>query len=311
MPLSREQLTAVVHAAFPGTALKDVRQVGVARYTLALSDGEQCSLHLYNTADEVSNAAAALRMLRGEIDLPIPSLHMAETTGTLAGQPYLLTSHVGGEPLGAVLPRMSDEQLYMVGRRLGEIMGRVHRIAADGYGDVADNAARSDDEQVYMRQRVEQNIDACVRLGLLDAQAADEVRQWFATNFLPVNRRPVLLHGNLGPRTILLRATGQGWQISGLIGWERAAGWSPAWEHAVFLNVADAPHFFGLRVGYGTAYDEQTRRAYEQVREHVLLPYRMLLALQRMHEMDQLGEYAESARYRNALLNRVRALVPM
>ena len=311
MPLTREQLNAVVYEAFPGSGLQEVQQVSVTRYALTLSDGEQLSLHVYNTASEASNAAAALRKLRGEVDLPIPLPYAVETTGTLVGQPYLLTSQVNGDPLGAVLPRMSDEQLYVVGRRLGEIIGRVHHIVVAGYGDLSDDVARTDDEQEYMRQRVEQHIDICVRLGLLNVQTADEVRQWFANNFMPVSRKPSLLHGNLGLRTILVRATASSWQLSGLIGWEHAVGWSPAWEHTVFLNVTDAPQFFGLRVGYGTAYDEQTRRTYEQVREHMLLPYRMLLALQRMHETLQMGEYAESARYRNALLNRVRALIPM
>ncbi len=311
MPLTYDQLNTVVHETFPGTAVKDVRQVNVTRYALTLGDGEQLSLQLYNTASETSNAAAALGKLRGEIDLPIPILHAAETTGALIGQPYVLTSFISGEPLGAVLPRMSDEQLYVIGRRLGEIISRVHRIAADGYGDMADDATRIDDEQVYMRQRVEQNISECLRLNLLNTQSADEVRHWFANNFMPIGRKPALLHGNLGLQTILLRATTSGWHLSGLVGWERAVCWSPAWEHAVFWNMTEAQCFFGLRVGYGTAYDEQTRRAYEQVREHMLLPYRMLLMLQRMHETHQLGEYAESARYSNALLNRVRALIPM
>ncbi|HEU5014286.1 MAG TPA: aminoglycoside phosphotransferase family protein [Roseiflexaceae bacterium] len=311
MPLTREQLNAILYETFPGTALKDMRQIGVARYALVLSDGEQLSLQLYNTAAEASNAAAALSKLRAEIDLPIPLLHASDTNGALVGQPYLLTSHVDGDPLGAVLPRMSDEQLYVVGRRLGEVIGRIHRIAIDGYGNVAGDAALLDDEQAYIHQRVEQNAELCVRLGLLSTEAADEVQQWFAHNFVPVSRTSCLLHGNLGLRTILLRTTAGGWQLSGLIDWERALGWSPAWEHAVFLDAIDGPRFFGLRVGYGTAYDEQTRRAYEQVREHVLLPYRMLLALQRMHETYQAGEYAESARYGNALLNRVRALIPM
>ena len=88
------------------------------------------------------------------------------------------------------------------------------------------------------------------------------------------------------------------WWISGLTSWEHALGWSPAWDHATLFDTTHDPWFFGLRVGYGNAYDEHTQRTYEQVREHALAPYRALLALRRMHETAARGDTAASRRTR-------------
>jgi hypothetical protein len=79
-----------------------------------------------------------------------------------------------------------------------------------------------------------------------------------------------------------VRPSGGGWSLSGIANWAGAGGWSPVWDHALFFDAAADSRFFGLRVGYGNAYDGATQRAYEQVRETVLRPYRALLALERL-----------------------------
>lgn len=311
MPLTRAQLQAVVARAFPGATLAQSRQLGGARYVLITTVDERLDLYLYRCPGDAACAAAALRKLRGEIDLPLPLLYAVDSDGATVGEPYVLTSAQEGDLLAEVLPRLTDEQMYQVGYQLGEMIGRVHRIAADGYGSLADAGPRCNNELAYVQARLDQQLAACQRLGLLNQPASDEVRHWFAHHFRSVGGKPALLHGSLGPETVLVRVGEAGWRISGLLQWESALGWSPAWEHVVFLDAADAPDYFSLRVGYGNGYDAQTRRTYEQVREHVLLPYRLLLLLWRMCVTHQHGEYAQSARYRKLLLNRVRALTPL
>ncbi|HEX5691131.1 MAG TPA: hypothetical protein VFX76_14050, partial [Roseiflexaceae bacterium] len=110
--------------------------------------------------------------------------------------------------------------------------------------------------------------------------------------------------GGLRPDAILVRRSENRWSLSALLGWEQALGWSPAWDHTTFLDAAAGPRWFGLRVGYGNSYDETTTRAYEQVREHALRPYRMLLALQRLGESN---DSAQRGRLRDLLKGLMRA----
>jgi hypothetical protein len=309
MALTNEQLNAIVERALPGARLREALALLDGCYSLALADGERLSVQTFDTGTEALTAAAALRMLRAEVDLPIPQLRASDPEGTIMGQPYVLLGEFFGEPLEQALPQIGEEQLYTLGQRLGEVLYRVHRIACDRYGALAgDDPLTATSERDYVLARLEQDLRSSDEPGLLDSQTADGLHDWFANAFKPAGRRAALVCGGLTPRTILVRRREGRWWLSGLLGWERALGWSPAWDHVTLLDTADDPQFFSLRVGYGNGYDEQTERAYEQVREHALAPYRVLLALRRMQEAYARGAAAECERRRELLKGLMRNL---
>jgi phosphotransferase family enzyme len=302
MSLTHQQLEAVIARALPGERLAEARQLAADHYALALPGGDRLALQIYESTAEAATAAAALRRLRAEVDLPIPQLRASDPQGETIGQPYLLLSELAGEPLEHALTRIDEEPLYTLGRRLGETLCRIHRLACERYGALeGDDPAAASDERSYVMARLERELTQCGELGLLDRHTAGEVRDWFAHEFKPAGRQAALVCGGVSPRTILVCQSESRWRIGGLLGWERALGWSPAWEHVTFFDAADGPRYFSLRVGYGNAYDECTPRTYEQVREHALLPYRALLALLRMREASARGDHAECARRRELL----------
>jgi Phosphotransferase enzyme family len=310
MMLTRQQLEAIVARAFPGERLVESRELAAGRYALVLPGGQRLAAHVYETGDAAATAAAALRRLRAEIDLPIPQLRASDPLGETAGQPYLLLSELSGEPLERALPRIGDEQLYNLGRRLGELLCRVHRLACERYGALTgEDSATARDERDYGLARFGGELERCSDLGILDRRGADELRDWFAQEFTPAGRQPALICGGATPATILVQQSEGRWWVSGLLGWEHALGWSPAWEHVTFFDAAGGPHYFSLRVGYGNGYDEQTTRAYEQVREHAMAPYRALLVLQRLRESFASGDMAMGERRRELLRGLVRATV--
>jgi aminoglycoside phosphotransferase (APT) family kinase protein len=308
MPLTTQQLESIVARAFPGERLSASRELAEDRYALDLPGGDRLVVQLYGSSSAAATAAAALRRLRAEVDLPIPQLRASDPQGEVVGRPYLLLSGLSGEPLERVLPRIGEEQLYALGRKLGEAVCRIHRLACERYGALeGDDPAAARDERSYALARLERELAACADLGILDQQAVAETRGWFERVFAPAGRRAALVCGGLGPATILVRQAEGRWWIGGLLGWEHALGWSPAWDHVTFFDAADGPRCFSLRVGYGNGYDENTPRAYEQVREHALTPYRALLALQRMREAEA---GAERTRWRELLRGLLRAAEP-
>jgi aminoglycoside phosphotransferase (APT) family kinase protein len=309
MVLSTEQLEAIVARALPGERLRDWRALARDRYALALAGGERLCAQLYTSPAEAAAAAEALRLLRGEVDLPIPQLRASDPDGETVGVPYLLTSEADGESLAQAAARIAEEQLYGLGRRLGEVVQRVHRLACPRYGALGEQEpGAGGDERGYVLARLECDAQRCGELGLLDREAADAIVAWFEREFKPAGRKPALLHGGLGPGQILVRQSESGWRISALLGWGHALGWSPAWDHVTFLEAAGGARLFSLRVGYGNGYDEQTHRAYEQVREHALLPYRLLLALRQVRDAASGGDLAEAARRRDVLRGLVRTV---
>jgi aminoglycoside phosphotransferase (APT) family kinase protein len=305
MALTRQQLDAIVARAFPGERLAESRAAGEGRYALALPAGERLAVQMYGSESAANTAAEALRRLRGEIDLPIPQLRASDPQGETVGRPYLLLSELSGEPLEQALPQIGEEQLYNLGRKLGEALCRVHRLACERYGALSgDDPIAADDERAYALARLERELEQCAELGALDRGAAAEVRAWFEKEFKPASRHAALVCGGLAPSAILVRRSEGRWWISALLGWEHALGWSPAWDHATFFDAAEGQRYFGLRVGYGNGYDETTSRAYEQVREHALRPYRALLALERLRTS---GDKAERNRRRELLKGLMRA----
>lgn len=301
MTLTTEQLATILDRALPGERLAEARALPGGRYALALAGGERLGVQTFGAPAQAAAAAEALRLLRGEIDLPIAQLRASDADGATVGAPYLLLSELGGEPLAQALPQLSEDQLYQIGRRLGEIMCRVHRLSCDQYGPLAGDQAAARDERGYVLARLADALQRCGEQGLLDRRAGEELAEWFDKRFQPAGRHPALVHGALGMDSVLVRQTRGSWQISGLLGWDTALGWAPAWDHVTWLDATDDPRCFGLRVGYGNAYDAQTTRTYEQVREHALAPYRALLLIGRMLAAHARGDEAERARRRGVL----------
>jgi hypothetical protein len=301
MSLTEQQLGVILARALPGEQLHEWRELADGRYALALASGERLNVQLYDAPAAAATAAEALRLLRGEIDLPFPQLRAADAEGEVVGAPYVLTDDLAGEPIENVAGRIGEEPLYRLGRRLGEALQRVHRLAAPRYGPLAGAAGVYDGERAYVLARLAEDVRRCGELGVLDRRTGGEVAAWFEQHFKPAGQKPALLHGGLNPQRILVRHTSGAWQISGLLGWGQALGWSPAWDHTTFLDAAAGERLFGLRVGYGNGYDDQTERAYEQVREHVMLPYRALLMLQRLRAAAERGDVGETGKRRGAL----------
>jgi aminoglycoside phosphotransferase (APT) family kinase protein len=308
MALTKQQLETIIDRALPNDALREWRALPGDRYALASAGGERLNVQVYDSADQAATAAEALGLLRGEVDLPIPQLRANDAAGDTVGVPYLLLSDVLGEPLEQALPRISDEQLYKLGRRLGETLCRVHRLICERYGQLSGEQTDPADERSYVLEGLERSVRRCAELGLLDRRTGAELIEWFEQQFQPVGRQPALVYGAMSPRTILVQQAERGWWISGLTGWGQALGWSPAWDHVTLLDATEEPRYFSLRVGYGNGYDDNTTRTYEQVREHALAPYRVLLMLDRMQRAYARSDIAEIDRRRGMLKGLLRVL---
>jgi len=308
MALTKQQLETIVDRALPGDGLREWRALPADRYALAVAGGERLNVQVYDSTAQAATAAEALDLLRGEVDLPIPQLRASDAAGDTVGVPYLLLSDLAGEPLEQALPRISDEQLYRLGRRLGETLCRVHRLICDRYGQLSGEPIDAADERSYVLAWLGRAVQRCGELGLLDRRSGAELTKWFEQQFKPVGRQPALVYADLNPRTILVQQAERGWWISGLTGWGQARGWSPAWDHVTLLDATEEPRYFGLRVGYGNGYDDNTTRTYEQVREHALAPYRLLLMLDRMQRAYDRSDIAEIDRRRGMLKGLMRVL---
>lgn len=303
MSLTHQQLETIIATALPGEQLKEWRTLPRERYGITLAGGERLDVQSFDTPDNAATAIAALRRLRGEVDLPLPQLRASDATGEIVGVPYALLSPLNGEPLTQVVPRLTDEQLYELGRRIGEVAYRVHRLACEQYGALTgEQALKGETEREYVLARLERELHSADQAGMLDQDIVARLQNWFDEHFQPAGSQAALISGNLALDSLLVVQNRQSWSLGGVIAWEQALGWSPAWEHVIFLEAARAPRCFSLRVGYGNGYDaQQTQRTYEQVREPALRPYRLLLVVHQLRVAHARGDRRETERRQTQL----------
>ncbi len=337
MPFTREQVIAILAHAFPGVPARDAQVLGKRSILLTLSDQRRVVLRGPAATDDwagdpLAAEARALQVLRGEIDLPLPQLLSYAPKGEPMGKPYLLLSYLEGEPLPQIIAQLNEEQRYAIGRDLGALMTRVHAHTAPTYGVLpaegwslatsmpeptrpanqgrrsAKNqrsasvpsrplAPTSSDDVDYLAERLHQALDAALAAGELDTSASEQILAWLHQTLAPSNQRACLLHGDLRPERVLLRRRASSWQIAGLLGWSYALAWRPAWDHVTLQEAGNSSDYFSLRVGYGNAYDAAVERAYDQLRELALQPYRMVLYLEAGRADLALGLLADRVRH--------------
>jgi aminoglycoside phosphotransferase (APT) family kinase protein len=132
----------------------------------------------------------------------------------------------------------------------------------------------------YTLERLARALDASIAEGSLASSDAERLLSWAQENMVSSGQPPCLVHGDLLPERVLVRKRDKQWLLSGIIGWGSALAWRPAWDHVVFQGAFAEQRYFSVRAGYGNAYDDLTNRAYDQVREFALLPYRLILMLE-------------------------------
>ncbi|MCS6888294.1 aminoglycoside phosphotransferase family protein [Chloroflexus sp.] len=304
--VSNNQIERIVTRMLPGARVRDAAPLGARSLLVTLSD-RQIVLRLPAGFDRWAGEALraeelALRALQAEIDLPLPSVvGAAEASGD--DPPALALSYLAGTPLPEVIAAIDEESRFAIGQALAHVMARVHSYLAPHYGQLRAEALPAPAAQpampgadvAYLRERVATTAAEAVARGQLNPEQSDWLQRRLADWVTTTGRPACLVHGDLHPRRIIVRRRERDWRLVGVVGWGFAQTWRPAWDHAaLYLNFAE-PDYFGLRVGYGAAYDETTDRRYDQVREFALLPYRLALLLEREQAdlalaiADQLG----------------------
>lgn len=300
MELRRETIEAAL-----GMRIRETVSLGSNRWMLAFADGQYGIAQRFASVDALATAETALSRLRGEIDLPIPQIRLLDVAHAAPNDVWALFTGVSGDPLARKLPQIADESLYQIGVRLGQVVYRIHRVAGGRYGALTgDDPCAADEERQYILARLERDLADATALRAMSHEEAADVRRALQA-FIPPGRQAALLNGGLSPETLLVAQHDGRWTLGGILGWECALSWCPAWEHVTFLDACEGQRCFSLRVGYGNGYDNETQRAYEQVRESALRPYRVLLALRRAVEHAARGARDHARKYVSVALRLV------
>jgi hygromycin-B 7''-O-kinase len=134
-------------------------------------------------------------------------------TGELEGWPYLIMTHLSGQPMREVWPQLDERERLKIIERLGRAMKELHTPAAP-----LSKVALNRDWRGFVERQARESVErqrACGAnpewLRSLPAYIAERLE------LLPEEFEPVMLHGDVHPGNVLLSETkGAGWRATGL-----------------------------------------------------------------------------------------------
>jgi aminoglycoside phosphotransferase (APT) family kinase protein len=192
--------------------------------------------------------------------LPMVQVHAVDLSRTRCNTDYSILQEAEGAPLkhfDGDEPRM----LVLLGK-LGRFLARLHQIRVAGFGLLDANTPLQGSQSSwrdYIHVKLENHIQFCENLQVIDASVADRIRVVFsACNGLLDSAPSALLHGDPGSHNVFAND-----DITCMIDWEDALSGDPVYEiafwatfhperrHAAFLNgyrsAAELPDDFEIR----------------------------------------------------------------
>lgn len=245
-------------------ALGDVRLLEVARvegglvntvYRVTVNRRDEVfALRVY-AADRLTFQRETSLLSQLSTSLPVPEVVYADASGQRCVHPYLVYRWIEGINLNECRKESAPQVFLSLAGSLGQILANVASIPLAA--DCADAGLRKLPViRVEARlRRAEEQLHTGLGRQRLDEVLADSLSDWLnrsAPLLEALEGAPGLVHGDLGGRNILVRATRGGeWAISGLIDWEQAATGSGLWD-------------VGSLFRYGRRYPQAFRTLFEQ-----------------------------------------------
>ena len=191
-----------------------------------------------------------LRSLRGL--LPVPEVVKADTTGSEAGEPYVLYRYLEGVTFQSLKKEGSSLDLAQAAHALGRVLALLQRAGIEfctAHGlSPRPQVGESTMNQALLGQR----------LGPHDVTLLCNLFRTWSPRIGELYQAKTLVHGDFNSRNALFQRKNGGWEVAGILDWELACFGSPLWDAARFIcyehkdRSCREPHFSnGFRANGG------------------------------------------------------------
>jgi hygromycin-B 7''-O-kinase len=152
---------------------------------------------------------AALEFAHGKLGIETPEV---VHTGELEGWPYLVMTHLAGLPMRQVWLELQERERLEIVSSLGAGVRELHAHAAP-----LSQSALNRDWKEFIKQQASASVERQQACGA-HPQWLESLPSYIAArlSLLPVEHRPVLLHGDVHPGNVLLDERNGRWQVTGL-----------------------------------------------------------------------------------------------
>ena len=222
----------------------EVRLDGAASVILKIYD----EVWAWKQAKEVEVYRLLAEVVRGHV----PEVLHTESAGS--GPAFTVLTKLEGRPLSEVA--LEPAEWRHVYRQVGRLAARVHEVRQPAYGYLMAGIVDPEpDNTSYMRRQFAKKLREFADLGG-DRALHDDVERYVAARAGSFARceTPVLCHNDLHEGNVLVRPSGGGWVVSGLVDVENAVAADPLLDLAkaeCYSIRGDESKHAGLIEGYG------------------------------------------------------------
>jgi len=113
---------------------------------------------------------------------------------------YTLATWLEGEDIGSVLPQVSEKEQYLLGKKAGALLRRIHKVPAQ---------RDTEDWSVWFGHRMQEKLDLYLSHAHELAHAAPCADYLLQNRTLLEGRPQVFYHGDLNPTNVILMPNGE------------------------------------------------------------------------------------------------------
>ena len=221
--------------------------------------------------------AAALEALA---EVPhVPALLASEFSGRLIASDWLVMAFAEGTMFSQARPAMSGAERIRVRRQIGETCGAANRIEGPAFGYRAQPRLHAPSWRAAFGKMVEALFADARRFAAPLARSAEALAEAFerASPLLEGDYRPCLTHYDLWDKNVLVRQGPKGWELSGVVDWERGFFGDPLVDAISLTAAGDAEEQAAAVAGQAeargaaVALDEADRRRLALYRAYLWL----------------------------------------
>ena len=228
---------ATARAALPGFHVQTVEPLaGGANspvFELRTAEGKAVVLKLYPESLhwKMQKEVLVYDLLRGrDLDVPVPSLLSADDSKQFVAQNFVVLTKLEGQLVSALDDRLTDDDRLAIGRQVGALLARLHKILFDEFGYVGTDGIVDPHPSnlAYMSFQFEKKLREFRELGG-DPEVERSIERYVEDrrDLFAACERAVFCHNDCHSANLLVLPADGGWRVSGLLDFENVLAGDP------------------------------------------------------------------------------------
>jgi len=234
--------------------------------------------------------------LLAKMGIPVPKVYTYDSSKEILEFPYIIMEKIKGSSLNDIWSSMKKTSKLQQMQKIGELMGKIHSITFDNFGDDFSNDKFNGIKtyKEFMKKHVKNILNNVKDSKVLEENKIKKIQKYFEENkYFNITPKASLLHGNFNYDNLLV----ENGIIHGIVDWEWAKSMHNEEEAGTFfyrILKEDKEFISSFKKGY-EKYIKLNKGFNQRYKAYNLLYYLKVLpdVKKWVHRPDKQKEYYE------------------